>query len=145
MATQADVRRIALALSGTVESKTDFAFSLIVKEKAKGYAWVWKERVDPKKSRVPNPKVLAVRTASLDDYGPRLDSALGRALAASWKAKLAMDRFPRLVFGIARIPTVWGFTAAFLRGDLAHPDEAHGLVRLPLRLVDRLGRSSVPA
>ena len=67
MATQADVRRIALALSGTVESKTDFAFSLIVKEKAKGYAWVWKERVDPKKSRVPNPKVLAVRTASLDD------------------------------------------------------------------------------
>ena len=67
MATQADVRRIALSLPGTVESKTDFAFALMVKEKAKGYAWVWKERVDPKKSRVPNPKVLAVRTASLDD------------------------------------------------------------------------------
>ena len=67
MASQADVRRIALALPGTVESKTDFAFSLIVKEKAKGYAWVWKERVDPKKSRVPNPAVLAIRTASLDD------------------------------------------------------------------------------
>jgi geranylgeranyl reductase family protein len=90
-------------------------------------------------------ELLEGRTASLDDYGPRLDAALGRALAASWKAKLAMDRFPRLVFGIARIPTVWGFTAAFLRGDLAHPGEAHGLVRLPLRLVDRLGRSSAPA
>lgn len=67
MATQADVRRIALALPGTIESKTDFAFSLMVKEKAKGYAWVWKERVHPKKARVPQPKVLAIRTASLDD------------------------------------------------------------------------------
>ena len=67
MATQADVRRIALSLPGTVESKTDFAFAVMVKQKAKGYAWVWKERVDPKKPRVPQPKVIAIRTASLDD------------------------------------------------------------------------------
>lgn len=67
MATQADVRRIALALPGTIASTTDFAFSLMVKGKAKGYAWVWKERIDPKKARVPQPKVLAIRTASLDD------------------------------------------------------------------------------
>jgi geranylgeranyl reductase family protein len=85
------------------------------------------------------------RAATLDEYGPRLDAELARALAASWKAKLALDRFPRVVFGVARIPIVWGFTAAFLRGDLAHPGEAHGLVRLPLQLVERLGRSSVPA
>jgi hypothetical protein len=58
---------------------------------------------------------------------------------------MALDRSPRVVFGIARIPIVWGFTAAFLRGDLAHPGEAHGLVRLPLRLVEGLGRSSAPA
>jgi geranylgeranyl reductase family protein len=90
-------------------------------------------------------ELLEDRIGSLDEYGPRVEAALGRALAASWKAKLALDRFPRLVFGIARIPIVWGFTAAFLRGDLAHPGEAHGLVRLPLRLVDRLGRSSAPA
>jgi hypothetical protein len=67
MAVQADVRRIALSLPGTIESTGDFAFSLMVKGKAKGYAWVWKERVDPKKARVPQPKVLAIRTASLDD------------------------------------------------------------------------------
>jgi len=90
-------------------------------------------------------ELLEGRIASLDEYGPRLEAALGRALAASWKAKLALDRFPRLVFGVARIPIVWGFTAAFLRGDLAHPGEAHGLVRLPLRLVESLGRSGVPA
>src|SRR3954465_15914520 len=74
-------------------------------------------------------ELLEGRIASLDEYGRRLEAALGRPLAASWKAKLALDRFPRLVFGIARIPIVWGFTAAFLRGDLAHPGEAHGLVR----------------
>lgn len=67
MATQADVRRLALLLPGTIESKTDFAFSLMVKEKAMKYAWVWKERVHPKKARVPQPKVIALRTASLDD------------------------------------------------------------------------------
>jgi len=65
MATQADVRRIALSLPDTQESKTDFAFSVLNKGKAKGFAWVWKERVDPKKPRVPNPEVLAVRVANL--------------------------------------------------------------------------------
>ena len=78
----------------------------------------------------------------LDAYEPRLNAELGRTLAASWKAKLALERFPRLVFGVARLPLVWGFTAAFLRGELAHPGEAKGLVRAPLRLVEALGRQS---
>ena len=67
MATQADVRRIALALPGVVEASDKFAFSVLHKGKAKGIAWVWQERVVPKKPRVPNPKVLAVRVASLAD------------------------------------------------------------------------------
>jgi hypothetical protein len=67
MATQADVRRIALGFPGTVQEEGRFAFALPVKGKLKGFAWVWLERIDPKKARVPQPKVLAVRTASLDD------------------------------------------------------------------------------
>ena len=90
-------------------------------------------------------ELLEGRAESVDSYGPRLDAELSRALAASWTAKRALERFPRLVFGIARLPLVWGFTAAFLRGDLAHPDEARGLVRAPLRLVETLGNSSTPA
>jgi geranylgeranyl reductase family protein len=86
-------------------------------------------------------ELLEGRAPSLDEYGRRLDAALARTLAASWKAKLALERFPRLVFGVARLPLVWGFTAAFLRGDLAHPGEATGLVRAPLRLVETLGRT----
>jgi hypothetical protein len=67
VATQNDVRRIALALPGTVEADDRFAFSVPNKGKAKGYAWVWMERVEPKKPRVPNPKVLAVRVTDLGE------------------------------------------------------------------------------
>jgi len=64
MATRADVRRIALSLRGAEESKDHFAFSVMNKGKAKGFAWVWLERLEPKKARVPNPGVLAVRVAN---------------------------------------------------------------------------------
>jgi len=67
VATQADVRRIALSLPGTVEASDRFAFSVANKGKLKGFVWVWMERVVPKKPRVPQPKVIAVRVASLAD------------------------------------------------------------------------------
>jgi hypothetical protein len=63
MADQADVRRIALALPETVEDEDRFAFSVLNKGKPKGFAWVWAERVEPKKPRVPRPDVIAVRVA----------------------------------------------------------------------------------
>jgi hypothetical protein len=34
------------------------------KGKLKGFAWAWNERIEPKKPRVPNPEVLAVRVAN---------------------------------------------------------------------------------
>jgi hypothetical protein len=61
MATQNDVRKIALALPGTTEGTDRFAFSVEVKGKQKGFVWVWLERKDPKKARTPCPTVLAVR------------------------------------------------------------------------------------
>ena len=67
MATQADVRRIALSLPETEEAPDRFAFSVRNKGKLKGFVWVWLERIAPKKARVPQPKVIAVRVASLDD------------------------------------------------------------------------------
>jgi len=67
MATQADVRRIALSLPDTVEAKDHFAFSVMNRGKAKGYAWAWNERIHPKKPRVPNPAVVAVRVPNLND------------------------------------------------------------------------------
>jgi hypothetical protein len=67
MATQADVRRIALSFPEVEEAPGHFAFSVLNKGKAKGFAWVWKERVIPKQPRVPNPAVLAVRVPNLVD------------------------------------------------------------------------------
>jgi hypothetical protein len=64
MATQADVRRIALSLPAVEEAAVGFAFSVPSKGKRKGFVWVWMERVVPKKPRVPNPGVIAVRVAN---------------------------------------------------------------------------------
>lgn len=65
MATQANVRRIALSLPGVEEAGDRFAFSVPNKGKLKGFVWVWMERVVPKKPRVPNPGVIAVRVANI--------------------------------------------------------------------------------
>jgi hypothetical protein len=59
MASQADVRRIALSLPETSEGG-GFHFTVA----SKGFAWVWMERVQPKKPRVANPQVIAVRVAN---------------------------------------------------------------------------------
>jgi hypothetical protein len=65
MATQADVRRIALSLPNVEETKGRFADSVLSKGKQKGFVWVWMERMEPKTPRVPNDGVLAVRVANL--------------------------------------------------------------------------------
>ncbi len=67
MPDQADVRRIALALPEAMEGAERFAFSVMNRGKPKAFAWVWMERTAPKKPRVPNPEVLAVRVANLEE------------------------------------------------------------------------------
>src|SRR4051812_47712185 len=64
MATQHDVRRIALSLPDTSEAEDRFAFSVRAGAKDKAFAFVWMERLEPKQPRVPNPEVLAVRVAN---------------------------------------------------------------------------------
>jgi hypothetical protein len=64
MATQADVRRIALKLPGVTEEPGRFAFHVGTPGKQKHFVWVWLERLEPKKARVPNPAVIAVRVAN---------------------------------------------------------------------------------
>jgi hypothetical protein len=59
MASQLDVRRIAFSLPETSE-EGGFAFAVA----GKGFAWSWMERIDPKRRRVANPEVIAVRVAN---------------------------------------------------------------------------------
>src|SRR6478672_9073959 len=65
MATQADVRRLSLALPETDQIGERLAFGVRRGGKLKAFVWVWMERVDPKKPRVANPGVVAVRVANL--------------------------------------------------------------------------------
>jgi flavin-dependent dehydrogenase len=79
-----------------------------------------------------------ILTGSVGTYSGKLEQALGPLARTSWKARLVLDRHPRAVFEIARIPHVWNVIAGLLTGELGHPSEARGLARPPLRLLARL-------
>jgi hypothetical protein len=66
MVSKLEVRRIALNLPDVREDENHFGFDVPVGSKRRGFAWAWRERVDPHKARVPNERVLAVRVADLD-------------------------------------------------------------------------------
>ena len=66
MSTQVDVRRIVHTLPHVLERDDCFGFDIVIGAKKLGFVWLWRERVDPKKARVPNPDVLALRVPDLD-------------------------------------------------------------------------------
>jgi hypothetical protein len=59
VATREDLRRIALALPQTATDNDGFSYAVA----GKAIVWTWLERLHPKKARVPNPDVIAVRVA----------------------------------------------------------------------------------
>ena len=63
MATQDDVRRICLALPGVSEDPDAFGFSV----RGGRFVWLWPERVDPRKKKVPNPDVIVVPVSDLEE------------------------------------------------------------------------------
>jgi hypothetical protein len=95
---QDDVRQIALSLPGAREAEDRFAFTVENKGKQKAFAWVWLERLKPKKPRVPRADVLAVRVA---------DRTEKRALLARDRDKFFTephyDGFPAV---LVRLPAV---------------------------------------
>jgi geranylgeranyl reductase family protein len=81
----------------------------------------------------------AVLTGDLEGYTAALAAVLDRHAAASWTTKRAFDRYPRTVFAATRAPGVFTVVARLLCGDVAHPAEARGFARGPLKLIARLG------
>lgn len=67
MPDQDEVRRIALALPETSEDEDYFGFAVLNHGKRKGFVWAWRERIHPKKARVPSTTVVAVRVADLQE------------------------------------------------------------------------------
>jgi hypothetical protein len=101
MATQADVRRIAMLLPGTEEVTGRFAFAVPVKGKLKGYAWAWLERQDPRKARVPSASVLALRVQNLGQKDLML-----RAEPAKFFTEPHYNGYPAVLLnlGAVRVP-----------------------------------------
>jgi hypothetical protein len=60
-----DARRIGLTLPETTAEGTHIGVRRGAK--IKDIAWLWNERIHPKKPRVPNPGVLAIRVASNEE------------------------------------------------------------------------------
>ena len=126
MAEQSDVRRIALSLPETSEGHDHFAFAVHNQGKEKNFAWVWMERVEPKKPRVPRPDVLAVRVASQQEK---------EHLLASDEAKFFTE------------PHYNGFPAVLVRLPAVDADELEELIidawrcQAPRALVNSFDRS----
>ena len=60
MANLSDVRRI-------IEGSDQFAFAVPHKGRVRKFIGVWRERVDPKKTKVPNPDVLVIPVKDMDE------------------------------------------------------------------------------
>jgi flavin-dependent dehydrogenase len=86
--------------------------------------------------------LLAGRADSLSGYEAAVDAELSPLHRASWKLKRALDRWPRATWQIARTRLLWVSIRGMIDGELADPDDQHGLARVPLRALAILGRGS---
>jgi hypothetical protein len=84
--------------------------------------------------------LLAGRTTSLTPYETAVDSELAPLHRASWKLKKALDRWPRATWQVARTKLLWYSIRDMMVGDLADPQNQRGMARVPLRVLDVLGR-----
>jgi geranylgeranyl reductase family protein len=86
--------------------------------------------------------LLAGREANLEPYGARLERELAPMISASWSAKLAFDRFPRLAFTIARTPPAWRLAERLLRDELPDPRAVSGTMQVPLQALRALAHAA---
>jgi geranylgeranyl reductase family protein len=84
--------------------------------------------------------ILAGRTADFSCYAGELRRTLGLSAAASWRAKLALERFPRLSFTLLRAPQAWRALEQLMRADATHPGAIGGPGGAALRAAELLAR-----
>jgi geranylgeranyl reductase family protein len=87
-------------------------------------------------------EILAGERSSFEDYAAELEQRLAAMVRASWGAKLALDRFPRLTFTVARAPFLWDLVVRLMRGEVSAPREATGPVRIPLKVLKRIAKAA---
>ena len=84
--------------------------------------------------------LLEGRTEGLEGYAAAVHEELDALAAAGWGAKIALDRFPRSVFAIMRLPVTWRVLETLLLGEVRHPGEARGTGRRAMKAIEGLAR-----
>jgi hypothetical protein len=84
--------------------------------------------------------VLEGREATLDPYDAALRRALDPIASAGWGAKVALDRFPRAVFAIMRLPVTWRALEKIVTGEVRDPGSTRGVERRAMKLIEALAR-----
>jgi hypothetical protein len=69
-----------------------------------------------------------------------LQRALAPSSAASWRAKLALERFPNLAFTLLQAPQAWRALEQLMWADATHPGAIRGPGGLALRAAEHLAR-----
>ena len=90
-------------------------------------------------SRLAAEHVLA---GTIDEYDAAVRHELDPLSSAGWGAKQALDRFPRTVFALMRLPVTWRVIEKLMLGEVAHPGEARGAGRTAMRLIQALAHAA---
>jgi geranylgeranyl reductase family protein len=84
--------------------------------------------------------IIAGRSADFRPYAAKLRRTLALSAAASWRAKLALERFPNLSFSLLQAPYAWRALEQILRADATHPGAIGGPGGAALRAAELLAR-----
>jgi geranylgeranyl reductase family protein len=84
--------------------------------------------------------IVAGRSSDFAPYAGELRRTLALSAAASWRAKLALERFPRLSFALLQAPQAWRAMEQLMRADATHPGAIGGPGGAALRAAELLAR-----
>jgi len=84
--------------------------------------------------------IVAGRATDFRPYAGKLRRSLALSAAASWRAKLALERFPNLSFSLLQAPYAWRALEQLLRADATHPGAIAGPGGAALRAAELLAR-----
>ena len=84
--------------------------------------------------------IVAGRSQDFSRYAGELRRVLAPSSASSWRAKLALERFPRLSFTLLQAPQAWRALEQLMRADATHPGAIGGPGGAALRAAELLAR-----
>jgi len=82
----------------------------------------------------------AIVAGAVESYEPALRAQLDPIASAGWGAKVALDRFPRAVFAVMRLPVTWRALEKVITGEVHDPGSTKGVERRAMRLIEALAR-----